>query len=224
MECKIQILDHVFYLLFYVLVSVSHRVANFKNNLPFTVSCVPLIMTLLHKFAWYRSFYKPFKTPQHIVQYILNLLIICLVVNYCIRRDGYANLDVIAHLWPCYGLIALSFVLFAAGILLFISTACNHFTGDEDEEDPRYIDDDTGTMSCSVATGIFLNTSYFLAFTILGFMALLKEVKNEGVFDLAYIALVVCASLCSTFMLSQIHSIIDWYYTRLLLPQISSEL
>jgi hypothetical protein len=94
------------------------------------------------------------------------------------------------------------FVLFSAGILLFISTLCNYFTGYDEDGGPRYFDEEQGSMNCSVATAIFLNASFFLAFAVLGFMALLKEVKNEGVFDLAYIILVVSSFLCQAFVLT----------------------
>ena len=75
------------------------------------------------------------------MKYITDLMLIALVVNYSVRQDAYATLDVIAHLWPCYAMIAMNFVFFAAGLLLFISTGCNHFTG-EDDESSNYISND----------------------------------------------------------------------------------
>jgi hypothetical protein len=57
-------------------------------------------------------------------------------------------------------------------------------------------------MSCSVSTAILLNTAYYLGFSILGFMGVLREVKNEGVFDLGYIVIAVSSCMCSIFMLS----------------------
>ncbi len=137
------------------------------------------------------------------VKYLTNLFLIALVINYSIRYDGFAKLDVISHLWPCYGLIAMTFVFLAAGILLFISTACNHFTGEDEDDGPSYItNDETASMSCTVSTGILLNTAYYLAFSILGFMALLREIKNEGIFDLAYIVITVASCMCAVFIIS----------------------
>jgi hypothetical protein len=70
-------------------------------------------------------------------------MIIALIVNYSVREDKYGQMEVIAHLWPCYGLIALTFVFFAAGTLIFMSTACNHFTGDDDYDSrPNYFSND----------------------------------------------------------------------------------
>ena len=151
-------------------------------------------------------------------------MLIVLVFNYSIRFDGYAIMDVIAHLWPCYGLIAMNFVFFAAGLLLFISTGCNHFTGDDDDG-PSYIsNDETAHMSCSVATGILLNTAYYLGLSILGFMILLREIKNEGIFDLGYIIIAVSSCMTAVFMLSQLSSLVDWYHSKILLPLYKNEL
>jgi hypothetical protein len=130
-------------------------------------------------------------------------MLVFLIVNFSINEDGYAKLDIITQLWPCFGMIAMTFVFFASGILLFISTACNHFTGDEDDDGPNYItNDESASMTCSVSTGILLNTAYYLGFTILGFMALLKEVKGEGILDLAYIVIAVASCMCAVFMVS----------------------
>jgi hypothetical protein len=130
-------------------------------------------------------------------------MLIALVINYSIRHDGYANLDMISHLWPCYGLIAMTFVFFAAGVLLFISTACNHFTGKDEDDGPNYIiNDESASMSCSVSTGILLNSAYYLGFSIFGFMALLRELRDEEIFDLAYIVIAVTSCMCAVFIIS----------------------
>jgi hypothetical protein len=51
-----------------------------------------------------------------------------LVLNYSLKLDGYVKFDPIAQLWPCYCLIAISFIFFAAAVLIFISTMCNEFS------------------------------------------------------------------------------------------------
>ena len=128
-------------------------------------------------------------------------------------------MEPIVHFWPCYGMIAMTFVFFAAGVLLFISTACSHFTGEDDDDGPNYIaNDETSQMTCSVSTAILLNTAYYLGFSVLGFMVLLREMKNEEFFDLGYIIIVVSSCMCAVFMLSQLSSIIDWYHTKILIP------
>jgi len=53
-----------------------------------------------------------------------------------------------------------------------------------------------------VSTDILLNTPYFLGFSILGFMSLLRELKKEGFFDLGYIVIAVFSCMCAVFMLS----------------------
>ena len=64
-------------------------------------------------------------------------------------------------------------------------------------------------MSCSVSIAILLNSAFYLGFTILGFMALLREVKKEGVFDLGYIVIAVSSCICAIYMLSQLTSIVE---------------
>ena len=122
------------------MLSIASRIHHHETKMPYTVTCAPLGLILLHKFIWYRSIIKPFKTPQHVVKYLTDVMLIALIVNFSIREDGYAHLDAIVHFWPCYGLISITFVFFAAGILVFISTACSYFTGDEDNDSsPSYI-------------------------------------------------------------------------------------
>lgn len=93
--------------------------------MPYTAACAPLIVLLAQRFIWYQSFIKAFKNPQHIIRYLVQLLLINLAFNFSLKADELINFDVIAILWPCYGLIALSFIFFAASFLLFISSACN---------------------------------------------------------------------------------------------------
>lgn len=224
-EFKISILDQFLILLYYLLLSIASRSSKVVMNLPYTVAWSPLGMILIHKFVWYRSLSKPFKTPQHVVMYLRDIFLAALIINYSIKEDSYAEMDVISHLWPCYGFIAMTFIFFAAALLLFISTACSHFTGDDDEDVPNYIaNDESSSMTCSVSTGILLNTAYYLGFSVLGFMALLREDKGQGIFDLAYIVIAVASCMCAIFMISQLSSLVEWYHTKLLIPQVKNEL
>jgi len=98
-----------------------------------------------------------------------------------LQADNYVKFDVIALLWPCYGLIALTFIFFAGSLLLFISTACNQFSSDgggsESDTDHQQV------FTCTVATTLLVNSGFFLAFSIVGFMTLLQEAKGDGIFD-----------------------------------------
>lgn len=38
-------------------------------------------------------------------------------------------------------------------------------------------------FTCTTSTGLLLNSGYYLGFSIIGFMALLKEVKEESIFE-----------------------------------------
>lgn len=79
-------------------------------------------------------------------------------------------------------------------------------------------------MTFSVSTVILLNAAYYLGFSILGFMSLFREFKKDGFFDLGYIVIAVSSCMCAVFMLSQLGSIVDWYYTKILVPQVRNEL
>ena len=113
------------------------------------------------------------------MKYLIYFLLMSLILNYCLKNDGLVNFDVIAQLWPCYGLIALTFIFFAGAFLLFISTLCNEFS--VNEEDRIRVSDsieERQMFTCTVATCLLFHSGYYLAFSIIGFMALLREVKE----------------------------------------------
>ena len=60
LECKITILDQVFTLAYFVLLSVASRL---KNEVPYTAACVPLYILVIQRFLWHRSITKAFKSP-----------------------------------------------------------------------------------------------------------------------------------------------------------------
>ena len=70
--------------------------------------------------------------------------------------------------------------MFAASILIFISTLCNEFsfmderrTGNEGQQ----------MFTCAVATAMMVNAGYYMGFSVVGFVALLREVKGEGLME-----------------------------------------
>ena len=59
-------------------------------------------------------------------------------------------------------------------------------------------------FSCNTSTGLLLNSGFFLAFYIVGFMALLSEVKYSVVFEQGYIGIAVGGLICSIYLACQI--------------------
>jgi hypothetical protein len=73
-------------------------------------------------------------------------------------------------------------------------------------------------FNCTVATGLLIHSGYYLSFSILGFMALLREIKEDGVYSEAYIGITVTGCICAIYVLSQLQSIVDWFNHKILLP------
>ena len=57
-------------------------------------------------------------------------------------------------------------------------------------------------FTCTVATGLMVNSCYFMGFSIVGFMALLKEVKEQGLMEQGYIGIAVSGIICTIFIIS----------------------
>jgi hypothetical protein len=119
----ISIIDQVMGLLFFLLWCIAMRLH--AGALPFTAACSPLLLILVQRYIWHRSFLKAFKSPQDVVKYLVQLMIINIVLNFSLQADNLVNFSPIALLWPCYGLIAISFLFFAVSLLLFINAACS---------------------------------------------------------------------------------------------------
>lgn len=104
------------------------------------------------------------------------IFIVVLILNFSLRADDYVTFDVIALLWPCYGLIALTFIFFAASLLLFVSSACNQMTSlDEGSFYSSGVlghghDRSGSVFNCTTSSGLLLNCSFFLGFSIVGFI------------------------------------------------------
>ena len=142
------------------------------------------------------------------------------------KMDEFINFDIIAVLWPCYGLIAMTFIFFAASFLLFISSTCTQFSGHANEEINSDLEDSMkGTLfNCTITTGLLLNSGYFLAFSIVGFIALLKDLREEEVFEEGYIGIIVSGFICLIFIGCQLRPLSIWYVHKILKPQISNEI
>ena len=221
-ECKITILDQILSILYLVLLIMATRLQENGYDMPYTASCAPLAFLLLQRFVWHRSFIRAFRSPSHVLKFLFQVLFTNLIVNFSVRGDGYAQFDAIALLWPCYGFIALTFIFFAASLMLFISSACNQLTGQEEE--PESGEEDGALFTCTISTGLFLNASFFMGFAIVGFMSLLREVKEAFVFEQGYIGIAITSLISGTFVLCQMKVVTNWYYFKLLKPQIASEL
>lgn len=123
------------------------------------------------------------------------------MLNFCLQADALVSFTPVALLWPCYGLIALTFLFFAVSLLLFISAACSQFTGGDFEVEPEQ------TLTCTTSTAFFLNASFFMAFSIVGFMVLLSIVKDGLVLKSAIIGLAVSALVCVLYIGCQMKTI-----------------
>jgi hypothetical protein len=52
-------------------------------------------------------------------------------------------------------------------------------TGGEEFESNPETGEEGSLFTCTTSTGLMLNSGYFLGFAIVGFMALLKDVKED---------------------------------------------
>ena len=126
------ILENVFVLSYLLFVSLAYRLTSQGFQIPYTACCFPFLLVLIQRFLWYRAFFRSFRTPFYFVKFLFQLLVGNLVLNMSIRADEYFNFDVIGLLWPCYGFIAMTFIFFIGGLLLFIGSACNNIGYEEE--------------------------------------------------------------------------------------------
>jgi hypothetical protein len=57
-------------------------------------------------------------------------------------------------------------------------------------------------FTCTVASGMLIHAGYYMGFSIIGFMALLKEIKDEGIMQQGYIGVAVTGIICAIYILS----------------------
>ena len=57
-------------------------------------------------------------------------------------------------------------------------------------------------FTCTVASGILIHGGYYMGFSIIGFMALLKEIKEQGIMEQGYIGVAVTGIICAIYILS----------------------
>lgn len=174
-------------------------------KLPYTAACGPLAVVVTQRFIWYRAVLKSFKNPQNLIKYLYMVFILILILNFSLRADEYVSFEVIALLWPCYGLIALTFIFFAASLLLFVSSACNQMTSMDEGSfysNGVFGHERSGSVfNCTTSSGLLMNCSYFLGFSIVGFISLLKEIRGEDTFTQGLIGLVIGGLVCCLFII-----------------------
>jgi hypothetical protein len=66
-------------------------------------------------------------------------------------------------------------------------------------------------LTCTSSTAFFLNSSFFLAFSVIGFMILLTLIKEVTVFESGLISLSVGASVCILFVGCSMKTITNQY-------------
>jgi len=57
-------------------------------------------------------------------------------------------------------------------------------------------------FTCTVASALFVHAAYYMGFSIIGFVALLKEIKGQAVMEQGYIGLAVSGIICAIFIIS----------------------
>ena len=72
------IVDQTMTLLFFLLWSLAMRL----HSLPFLGACSPLFVLIVQRYVWHLSFLKAFKTPQAVVKYLAQLMLVNIVLNF----------------------------------------------------------------------------------------------------------------------------------------------
>ena len=80
------------------------------------------------------------------------------------------------------------------------------------------------TLSCAVTFWIFLNCSFLLVLSIVGFMIFLEEVKNQTIFREAYYGLSSLPLASAFYTICYFKRIWHWYYLKILRPSVANEL
>ena len=57
-------------------------------------------------------------------------------------------------------------------------------------------------FTCTVASGMLIHSGYYMGFSIIGFMALLKEIKEQGIMEQGYIGVAVTGIISAIYILS----------------------
>ncbi len=57
-------------------------------------------------------------------------------------------------------------------------------------------------FTCTVASGMLIHAGYYMGFSIIGFMALLKEIKGQEIMEQGYIGVAVTGIICAIYVLS----------------------
>ena len=168
------IVEHVLALVYLISLSLAYRLSQNNYRIPYVASTFPLAMLLVFRFIWHKSIIKAFRTPYHFVRFLLHLLLTNLVINLSLSYDSFFDFDSVALLWPCYGLLALTFIFFIAALLLFLGSACSSFSHQATHDDGFDTDKKDTTFTCGISSILFLHSSHYLASSVLGFMILLQ--------------------------------------------------
>jgi hypothetical protein len=62
-ESKITVIDQVMILVLLIMLSISRRLRDSEQRLPYIAGCGSLVVILCQRFIWHRSLTKAFKTP-----------------------------------------------------------------------------------------------------------------------------------------------------------------
>ncbi len=57
-------------------------------------------------------------------------------------------------------------------------------------------------FTCTVACGMLIHAGYYMGFSIVGFMALRKEIKDQVIMEQGYIGIAVTGIICAIYILS----------------------
>lgn len=183
------IVEHVLCLVYLISLALAYRLSQNNFRIPFVATTFPLFLILIFRFIWHKSILKAFRTPYHLVKFLVNLLFVNLIINLSLSYDNFFVFDSVALLWPCYGFLALTFIFFIATLLLFLGSACSSFSREEsigfELDDKKDI-----TFTCGISSLLLLHASHYLTSSVLGFMILLQQVKDGLLFDQGYYILI----------------------------------
>eukprot|EP00347_Sterkiella_histriomuscorum_P003076 403365681 len=252
-ENKILIFENILIISYLISLSLIKRFRDQGYLIPITASCFSLLLVLIQRFIWYKSVVKSFRTPVSFIKFVFLTFLFCLILNYNLENDEFFDFDIIVLLWPLYGLIAMTFIFFMGSLLLFIGSLCNSFqvqSSDQEyklkiqakvlkekgliqnikqfEQRNKLLVERDQTFTCSVAFWILINCGYFLTFSVIGFLILLKEGRDgsDSISGMqkSYYVLIGYPIFISVFIVLQFQKISTWYYVKVLRPSIVNEL
>jgi hypothetical protein len=125
-------IESILILTFCAFLTLANRFPKKEFFIPYTASCFPLLVILFVRFLMYKSI-RAFKNTLNFLNYLIHFLLINLIINFCLKKDKFFKFELIALLWPFYGLLALFFILFMGSFIIFMSTVCSVVEGSETE-------------------------------------------------------------------------------------------